>query len=571
MTDPIAALEALVRTAAREITEEAVDPLVRRSDRADFQADLALGLARKLKKPPREVAELLKAKLPENDLIEKVEIAGPGFLNITVTAAWLANAANQASGDARLGVPLSAKPEKVVVDYSAPNVAKEMHVGHLRSTVIGDAVARLLSFRGHDVVRQNHIGDWGTPFGMLIEHLVELGAENAEKDLAVGELDVFYKAARATFDADPEFAERSRKRVVLLQRGDDATLTWWRMLVDLSQRYFGSVYARLGVTLKAADTCGESFYNDRLAPLADELEASGAATISDGALCLFPKGFVTKDKLPLPLIVRKKDGGFGYAATDLAAIRYRLHDLRATRLLYVVGAPQATHFAMVFQAAKELGWLSPPARAEHVQFGSILGTDKRMFRSRSGATVRLVDLIDAAIDRALEVVSAKAPDLDQAEKEVVARMVGAGAIKYADLSSDRIKDYVFDLERMVSFDGNTAGYLQYAHARVRSIFRKADGGRVGPIRVEEPAERALVLSLLGFSAAVAAVEETLEPHRLAGFLYAVALAFSTFYEQCPILKSDGDVRASRLALADLTAKTLAKGLDLLGIEVPERM
>ncbi len=574
MSDPISELSRLVLAAASELTrdlQETVDPLVRRSDRADLQADLALGLARKLKKQPREVAELIKSKLPENDLIESIEIAGPGFLNVTLKSKWLGQAANEALADARLGVPTAKTPEKVIVDYSAPNVAKEMHVGHLRSTIIGDSIARVLEFRGHEVIRQNHIGDWGTPFGMLIEHMLDLGAENAEKEIGVGDLDGFYKAGRTKFDSDEAFAERSRARVVKLQGGDAESLKWWRLLVDLSQKYFTSIYTKLGVTLTAKDTCGESFYNDRLAPLAAELEKSGAATISEGALCTFPKGFLTKEKQPLPLIVRKTDGGFGYAATDLAAIRYRLNDLHGTRLLYVVGAPQAQHFAMFFETARELGWITPPARAEHVQFGSILGPDKKMFKSRSGGTVRLVELIDSAIEKAMVVVSEKAPDLEPAEKERVARMVGTGAIKYADLSSDRIKDYIFDLDRMVSFDGNTAGYLQYAHARVRSIFRKAGEGPIGPIVIAEPAERALALSLLGFAAAVEAVETTLEPHRLAGALYAMAMAFSTFYEQCPILKSEGEVRASRLALADLTAKTIAKGLDLLGIEVPERM
>ena len=571
MTDPIAALEDLVSRAARELTDAKVDPLVRRSDRADLQADLALGLARALKKPPRVVAEELRTKLPENDLVESMEVAGPGFLNVTLKTEWLSKAANTVLADPRLGVPTSPTPEKVIVDYSAPNVAKEMHVGHLRSTVIGDALVRVLSFRGHSIVRQNHIGDWGTPFGMLIEHLLDLGDEQAEKDLAVGDLDAFYKTARAKFDSNPDFAERARQRVVLLQGGDVPTLTRWRMLVDLSQRYFSSIYAKLDVTLSADATCGESFYNDRLAPLAAGLEAVGAARVSDGALCVFPKGFFAKDKQPLPLIVRKKDGGFGYAATDLAAIRYRLDDVHATRLLYVVGAPQAQHFQMLFATARELGWLHEPTRATHVQFGSVLGADKKPLKSRSGESVRLVDLIDGAVARALEVVTAKAPDLEPELRAEVAQMVGVGSIKYADLSSDRIKDYVFDLERMVSFDGNTAGYLQYAYARVRSIFRKAGDGRVGPIVIEEPAERTLVMAILGFASAVASVEESLEPHRLAGFTYSVAMAFSTFYEQCPILKSEGATRASRLALADLTAKTIAKGLELLGIRVPERM
>jgi arginyl-tRNA synthetase len=576
MIDPSLALAAVVRKATIDALGADfadVDPAVRRSDRADFQADLAMGLARRAKMAPRPIAEAIVAKIEHGDLVEKVEVAGPGFLNFTLRGSWLAEAATAALADERSGATRSEAPETIVIDYSSPNVAKEMHVGHLRSTVIGDSLARVLQFRGHEVIRQNHLGDWGTPFGMLIEHLLDVGAERAEEDLAVGELGAFYKAARAKFDADPAFAERSRRRVVSLQSGDAETLDRWRMLVEVSKKYFDSVYRKLGITMKPEDACGESFYDRRLAPLAEELEGSGKATISDGALCLFPAGFQNKEGQPLPMIVRKSDGGFGYAATDLAAIRYRLGDLGANRVLYVVGAPQSQHFAMLFEAAKALGWLAAPRRAEHVAFGSVLGTDKRMFKTRSGDTVRLVDLVDAAVERADAVIGEKNPDLEPAVRSEVARKVGVGAIKYADLSSDRIKDYVFDLERMVSFEGNTAGYAQYAYARARSIFRKAEGAKPGAIQVTEPAERALVLELLAFGGVVKLVEETLEPHRLAGYVYAVALAFTAFYEKCPILKSDVDpaTRASRLALVELGSKVISRALDLLGIEVPERM
>ncbi len=576
MIDPSLALAAVVRKATIDALGADfadVDPAVRRSDRADFQADLAMGLARRAKMAPRPIAEAIVAKIEHGDLVEKVEVAGPGFLNFTLRASWLAEAATAALADERSGATRSEAPETIVIDYSSPNVAKEMHVGHLRSTVIGDSLARVLQFRGHEVIRQNHLGDWGTPFGMLIEHLLDVGAERAEEDLAVGELGAFYKAARAKFDADPAFAERSRRRVVSLQSGDAETLDRWRMLVEVSKKYFDSVYRKLGITMKPEDACGESFYDRRLAPIAEELEGSGKATISEGALCLFPAGFQNKEGQPLPMIVRKSDGGFGYAATDLAAIRYRLGDLGANRVLYVVGAPQSQHFAMLFEAAKALGWLAAPRRAEHVAFGSVLGTDKRMFKTRSGDTVRLVDLVDAAVERADAVIGEKNPDLEPAVRSEVARKVGVGAIKYADLSSDRIKDYVFDLERMVSFEGNTAGYAQYAYARARSIFRKAEGAKPGAIQVTEPAERALVLELLAFGGVVKLVEETLEPHRLAGYVYAVALAFTAFYEKCPILKSDVDpaTRASRLALVELGSKVISRALDLLGIEVPERM
>lgn len=574
--DPVVAASDLVKQAAVQAFGPdlgSVDPAVRRSDRADLQADLAMGLARSLKKPPRAIGEAIAAAIAKGGVIEKAEVAGPGFINLTLSSAWLAEAAQRAQADARLAVPESDAKERVVLDYSHPNVAKEMHVGHLRSTVIGDALARLLEWRGHTVIRQNHLGDWGTPFGMLIEHMVDVGEQAAATDLAVGELTAFYKAARKKFDADPDFADRSRKRVVLLQSGDAPTLAMWKKLVDLSTTYFQAVYDKLGITLRPEHIAGESFYNPRLAPLADELEKTGRARVNDGALCLFPAGFTNKEGEPLPLIVKKSDGGFGYATTDLAAIRYRLEELRATRILYVVGAPQQQHFAMIFAAAKELGWLAPPARAEHVMFGSVLGTDKKMFATRSGDTVRLVDLVDAAVARASAVIAEKDPDLDPALRAELARKVGIGAIKYADLSSDRIKDYVFDIERMVSFDGNSSGYLQYAHARVRSIFKKAgERPEVGPVAPPaEAAERALALELLAFGSVVAKVELTMEPHHLANYLYGLAMAFTSFFDKCPVLKADDAVRASRLALCDLTAKTLARGLSLLGIEAPDRM
>jgi arginyl-tRNA synthetase len=528
------------------------------------------------------VAARIVAALPANELVERAEVAGPGFINITLGTAWLAELATRAAADERVGVPLAERPERVVIDYSAPNVAKEMHVGHLRSTIIGDSLARLLAWRGHTVIRQNHLGDWGTPFGMLIEHFVDLGAEEAERELAIGQLGEFYRAANAKFEADPAFAERARLRVVALQAGDPQTLAWWRALIELSARYFGAVYAALDVSLAPADIRGESFYNDQLAPLVAELEAAGQARSSDGAICLFPAGFRNRDGEPLPLMLRKSDGGYGYATTDLAAIRYRLRELRATRLLYVVGAAQARHLEMVFQAAGELGWLAPPARAEHVAFGFVLGTDGRPLKSREGAAFRLVDLID----RAIACAEATMAQREQADRERgvpvralppevrrdVVRAIGVGAIKYADLSSDRKKDYVFDLGRMVALRGDVAGYLQYAHARVCGIFREAGPGAPrGPIRIGAPAERKLALHLLGFGGAITLVERKLEPHHLAGFLYDLALAFSDFYDTCPIVTSEGETRASRLALADLTGRTLARGLDLLGITAPDRM
>jgi len=484
----------------------------------------------------------------------------------------------ETAGDGRLGVTPAAAPETVVVDYSSPNVAKEMHVGHLRSTILGDALGRVLTALGHRVIRQNHVGDWGTPFGMLIEHLLDQDAAGAE-GLSASDLNAFYKAARVKFDAEPAFAERARARVVLLQGGDEATLLHWRRLVAASTRYFGSIYGRLGVALTDADLAGESLYNPMLDAVASDLEALGLARISEGALCVFPPGFTGREGEPLPLIVRKQDGGYGYAATDLAAIRHRTGKLGATRLVYVVGSPQAQHLGMVYAVARLAGWLAPPARAEHVGFGSILGPDKKMFRTRGGDTVRLSDLLDEADERAAQVIAEKNPELDPEARAKVAHAVGVGAVKYADLSNDRIKDYVFDWDRMLAFEGNTAPYLMYAHARIRSIFRKSEGkpeaeapGGAGAIVVAAPAERALALELLRFGAVVREVGETLHPHKLCAYLFELATAFTAFYEACPVLRAaTDDERRSRLAMCDLVARVLAAGLGLLGIEAPDRM
>jgi arginyl-tRNA synthetase len=565
------------------VAGEPADPVVRRSQRADFQADGALALARRLGRNPRDIAAEIVERAELADIASAVEVAGPGFINVTVEGDTLGTLLTGIVGDPRLGVPPATAIETVIVDYSAPNVAKEMHVGHLRSTVIGDAVVRLLDWLGHQVIKANHVGDWGTPFGMLIEHLVDVGEDEAAHELSLGDLNAFYQAARRKFDADDTFKERSRQRVVALQSGDETTRRLWHLLVEQSERYFLTVYDRLDVQLTTADFAGESFYNDMLEPVIDELAELGLLRDSEGAKCVFPAGFTNREGDPLPLIVRKSDGGYGYAATDLAAIRYRTGKLAATRLLYVVGAPQNQHLEMVYEAAREAGWLREPARAEHVSFGSVLGTDGKMLRTRAGASIKLIELVDEAVARAAEVVAEKNPSLDVAEREAVARIVGIGAVKYADLSTDRNRDYVFDYDRMLSFDGNTAPYLQYAHARIHSIFRRAgidpaglveadaDGDAAHRVIVAEPAERALALELLGFSGVVDDVADTLEFHRLAGYLYGLATTFTSFYEQCPVLRAEGEVRASRLALCALTARTLAVGLGLLGIVAPDRM
>ncbi|WP_330441216.1 arginine--tRNA ligase [Micromonospora sp. NBC_00821] len=550
-----------------------VDPLVRRSPRADFQSDAALALARRLGRPPRDIAAAVLAHAVLDDVGVSAEVSGPGFLNLTVTDRALADLVAGLAGDPRLGVPPTATPQTVVVDYSAPNVAKEMHVGHLRSTVIGDAAVRLLEWLGHRVVRVNHLGDWGTPFGMLIEHLIDLGEAEAAQNLSMGDLDTFYRAARVAFDADEAFQERSRLRVVALQGGDERTRRLWRLLVTQSERYFLTVYDLLDVTLSAADFRGESAYNDLLAGVVDDLDRLGLLLPSGGAECVFPPGFTGRDGEPLPLIVRKSDGGYGYPATDLAALRQRVGELGATRLLYVVGLPQRQHFAMVFAVAEAAGWLCPPARAEHLGFGSILGADGRMLRSRAGESVKLVGLLEEAVARATDLARSRNPDLDAGTAEEIGRAVGIGAIKYADLSVDRTKDYVLDWERMLALDGNTAPYLQYAYARIRSVLRRA-GTAVrpdAPIVVAQPAERALAVELLGFAAVVGELEQSLEFHQLAGYLHRLATVFNAFYERCPVLRATDELRESRLLLAELTARTLRQGLRLLGIRTVERM
>ncbi|MBE1487295.1 arginine--tRNA ligase [Plantactinospora soyae] len=566
------------------VADEPVDPVVRRSRHADFQAEGALALARRLDRAPREIAAEVLDRAELTDLCSAARVSGPGFVNLTVADELLGSLLSGMAGDSRLGAAPAGAPETVLVDYSGPNVAKEMHVGHLRSSIIGDATVRLLDWLGHRVIKANHLGDWGTPFGLLIEHLLDLGESSAAHELSIGDLDSFYKAARVKFTADEAFRQRSRHRVVALQGGDEETLRLWRLLVAESEAYFLAVYDRLGVLLSQRDFVGESYYNERLGPVTDELDRLGLLTDSGDAACVFPTGFVGRDGEPLPLIVRKRDGGYGYPATDLAAIRYRLRDLGATRLLYVVGLPQRQHFEMVYAVARQAGWLRPPARAEFVGFGSVLGANGKMLASRAGDSVKLVNLLDEAVTRAGDLARQKNPDLDPATVAEVARAVGIGAVKYADLSNDRTRDYVFDWDRMLALNGNTAPYLQYAHARIQSIFRRAGSTQLGgsgttsgaptsggPISVTEPAERALAIELLDFGAVIGTVEQTLEFHRLAGHLHAVAVAFNGFFEHCPVLRAEAEVRDSRLALCDLTARVLRQGLYLLGIAAPNRM
>jgi arginyl-tRNA synthetase len=576
MADPQEVLAERVRAAVQAAFgagHAGADPLIRPSQFADFQANVALPLARQLGMPPRRVAEQIVADLDVAGVCDRAEVSGPGFINLTLASDWIAGQASGELTDERLDTPVAVPAQTVVVDYSSPNVAKEMHVGHLRTTVVGDAIVRTLELLGHTVVRANHVGDWGTQFGMLIEHLLDVGEDTARAELSAGEINVFYQAARTKFDADPAFAERSRQRVVALQAGDPDTLRLWQLLVADSRQYYNMIYQRLDVTLTDADLAPESFYNPMLASVCAELQDAGIAVVSDGALVAFPPGFTGRDGAPQPMILRKRDGGYGYDTTDLAAIRYRIKDLKATRLIYVVGAEQSLHFRMLFAVARQAGWLTDEVSAEHAVIGLVTGADGGRIRTRTGESVKLTTLIDEAVERAEEVIADRYGD--PLLRHQIAEAVGIGALKYADLSVARDSSYTFDFDRMLALTGNTGPYLQYATARIRSIFRKAglDPGSVaGPIIITEDAERALALNLLGFSHAVRQVAEAAEPHHLAAFLFDVASDFTTFYEECPVLKAPAEqVRASRLALCALTLQVLTKGLGLLGVPVPERM
>jgi arginyl-tRNA synthetase len=556
------------------------DPLIRPSSFADFQANVALPLGKRLGRPPREVAGELAARLDVSDMCDSPEVSGPGFINFTLRGDWIAAQAAHMLDDPRLGVEPAARPETVVVEYSSPNIAKEMHVGHLRTTIVGDALARVLDFAGHRVIRDNHVGDWGTQFGMLIEYLIDIGEDSPEAGLLRTDPNAFYQAARREFDSDPGFAERARKRVVDLQGGDPDTLRLWGQLVELSKDYLHRIYGRLGVLLTDDDIRGESFYNSALADTASRLEEKGIAVYSDGALCAFPPGFAGREGSPLPVIIRKSDGGYNYATTDLATIRYRVDELHCDRAVYVVGSDQTLHFQMIFAVARQAGWIPPGVVFTHAQIGLVLGTDGNRLRTRSGDNVQLTDLLQEAVDRArgiLDEVNASAR-FEPAELDEVAEAVGIGAVKYADLSTARESAYVFDWDRMISFRGNTGPYLQYATARIRSIFRRTDAEAADPgirewgVAVSAAPERALALKLLGFGATVAQVGETAEPHRLCAYLFEVASLFTTFYEECPVLKAEpAELRARRLALCALTLRVLTAGLDLLGVPVPERM
>ena len=551
----------------------------------DFQANGALPLAKPLGQPPRKIAEAvveqLKADVAFMALCLEPQIAGPGFINITLQPERLAAEVQERLGDARLGVPAVEQAAPVVVDFSSPNIAKEMHVGHLRSTIIGDSLARVLEFRGHPVLRLNHVGDWGTQFGMLITHLKQVAPEALETADAVdlGDLVAFYREAKKRFDEDEAFQTTSREEVVKLQGGDPVSLKAWGLLCDQSRREFQKIYDRLDIRLSER---GESFYNPYLEGVVRDLEATGLLVVDDGARCVFLEGVSGKDGKPLPVIVQKSDGGFNYATTDLAAIRYRFGSAPdgddARRVVYVTDAGQANHFAGVFQVARRAGWLPEGARLEHVPFGLVQGEDGKKLKTRAGDTVRLRDLLDEAVERSDADLRRRLEEEGRSEDEAfiehVATTVGLAAVKYADLSQNRITNYQFSFDRMLALQGNTAPYLLYAVVRIAGIARKGgdlDAAATGALQFSEPQEWALVRELLKFDAVVAEVEEELLPNRLCTYLFELSQVFNRFYDQVPVLKAEPDALPSRLALCRLTADTLKLGLGLLGIPTLDRM
>ena len=579
MADPVGLVAQRIAVAFAKVGGQkaaGIDTAVRQSDRADAQVNGSLALAKAMGATPRDIAVKVLEVAELQDICSSTEVAGPGFINLTFANEFLARELVAASSDEKLGVASAPTSRRVVIDYSAPNVAKEMHVGHLRSTVIGDALVRMLMYVGNTVVRENHVGDWGTPFGMLIEHLIDSGEVNAAKELSIGDLDSFYRSARKKFDESEEFQKRARTRVVALQGGDAETLRLWKLLVEESTRYFQTIYKTLGVLLQDSDVMGESAYNPLLPQVVERLDKLKMLTTSDGADVVFPDGFTNRENQPLPLIIRKTDGGYNYATSDLACVIDRVERLDSSLLLYVVGAPQAQHLQMVAAVAKQAGWLQAPREMVHVAFGNVLGADRKMLKTRSGDTIKLDALLTEAVERAAAAVAQKNPELSADKQSEIARIVGIGAVKYADLSTDRIKDYTFDWDRMLSFDGNTSPYLQYAHARICSIFRRADIERasvrgVTPI-IEHAAEHELAMRVLQFDSAFWDTLDKYSPHRLCTYLYDLASSFSSFYEQCSVLKADtDDQRNSRLMLCDLTARVMQAGLGVLGIEAPEQM
>ncbi|MCO6515749.1 MAG: arginine--tRNA ligase [Snodgrassella sp.] len=540
-------------------------------DFGDYQINGVMGAAKKTRQNPRELAQKVADALQENPLIATAEVAGPGFINLHLRPEKLAQYIKSALQDDHLGITHSSESQTIVIDYSSPNLAKEMHVGHLRSSIIGDSLNRVLSFLGHKVIAQNHVGDWGTQFCMLVAYLTEQ-QQNGRADLELADLEQFYRNAKIRFDEDENFANTAREYVVKLQSGEASVLALWQQFVQTSLQHAQAVYQKLGLKLLPTDVTGESFYNDQLQPTVNELLAKGIAVDSDGTKVVFLEEFKNQDDEPMPFIIQKKDGGFLYASTDLACVRYRINTLHGDRLLYVVDARQSLHFQELFTVARKAGWLPESVLAEHVSFGTMMGKDGKPFKTRSGDTVKLLDLLNEAVTRASALVASKNPDLSPAEIAHIGHAVGIGAVKYADLSKNRTSDYIFDWDSMLSFEGNTAPYLQYAYTRVQSVFRKAETwDKNSEISLNEPLEQQLAVELLKFEDILNSVADTAYPHYLAAYLYQIATLFSRFYEACPILKTDEATRNSRLQLASLTGKTLQQGLALLGIDTLDTM
>lgn len=540
----------------------------------DYQANGAMGAAKRLKTNPRELAQKILDNLELDGIADKLEIAGPGFINIYLSNRFLATALEDS--DSPLIADHQNNPQTVVVDYSSPNLAKEMHVGHLRSTIIGDAVARTLEYQGHKVIRQNHMGDWGTQFGMLIAELEQQLSDGEQAELALNDLEVFYQQSKKHFDEDAKFADTARAYVVKLQSGDKHCRTLWQKFIQVSVAHNLEIYKQLNVGLSEAHIMPESAYNDDLQNVLDDLTAKGLAVKSDGAKVVFLEELADKNGEPSAMIVQKSGGGFLYATSDLAAMRYRVNKLKAKRIIYSIDARQSLHMKQVFTAARKAGYAPEGVALEHHPFGTMMGKDGKPFKTRSGGTVKLADLLVEAVERAQRLVCEKNTALSDEDIKSIARKVGIGAIKYADLSKTRTNDYIFDWDAMMSFEGNTAPYLQYAYTRIRSIFRKANldpNTFNGAISIVESQEKNLAMKLLQFEETVDQVASEGYPHILCNYVYELASAYMSFYEHCPILKDDivQETQSSRLQLSKLTSETIARGLDLLGIEVMEKM
>lgn len=537
----------------------------------DFATNVAMLLCKSLSKNPREVANLIIENLDKSQIVEKTEIAGPGFINFFISKDYIAKTLEKMSSDPRLSIEKASHIDTVVVDYSAPNVAKEMAVHHIRSTVIGDAVVRVLEFLGHNVIRANHVGDWGTQFGMLIAFLEKKENEQGA-GLILSDFEAFYREAKALYDSDEDFAKKARSYVVRLQGGDEYCHKMWQKLVTMTMEQNEAIYKRLDVTLTQKDTMGESLYNDMLPRIVEDLQKKNLAVESEGAIVVYLDEYKNKEGDPLGIIVRKKDGGYLYATTDLACVKYRVEHFNATRLMYFIDSRQHQHLESVWSIAKIAGYLPDGVSIEHDAFGMMLGKDGKPFKTRSGGTVKLRDLLDEAESRVAALLAERKTGFDESQRENVIHNIAIGAVKYADLSKNRLTDYIFDWDQMLSFDGNTAPYLQYAYSRIRSIFRKTDV-LPGNIVIENEAEEDLASALLAFPDAVKSVADKAMPHLLCTYLFSLSTTFMRFYEACPVLKDGVDEKAkqSRLALLDLTAKVIKQGLALLGINVMEQM